>query len=140
MKKVESRWSGIQGTRGAKPFLARLRQVAKGCRDRKLFKQLLVIEISYSCDDESGMPNDTFYESLEQFEARGLDTLEKQSRGIFVFSETGGGQVRQFVYVDDLNAAAEMLAGCLPAEMSVQFSGIADPRWQQYKKLSQLAS
>jgi hypothetical protein len=134
---LDDSWSGIEGTKDGKLFLARFRDLPADRWPDLRFPRLFVISWSYDCDDETGLPRRDFYEQISAFEAAGIDTIERQAMGVLVCTETSQGRMDEFLYVKEVGEVVESLNEILDHDAPVEFFESMDPEWDEYRKFGE---
>ena len=134
-RRSDDEWLGIEGTRGDKPLLARLRKLANTKAQRGALSHLFLIEWPYPLDNDTELPSKSVYKQLSRFEEQVLDALEDDAEGKLFFVETSGGTVTYHLYCRDPEVAAERVNDAVPAKIELQLSSRPDPNWDDYRAI-----
>lgn len=124
-------WFAAEGTIDGKPSLFRGRQSPSEFIGNSAFPFLFVITYSYDSSDETGLPSESQYADISSFERQYLDPLEEKGCWIIAFIKTWNGRVQYFLYVSEVQVAAEAFE-----DFSVFPLGLAsasDPEWREYR-------
>ena len=126
-------WTGAEGEQEGRPLLIRFRDIGENLFRPSGCKRLIVVTYSYPIQDQTGLPSSAQYKSVEDFEKRVFDTLERAVAAVMVFAKTCAGRIEYMVYSQK---SADQLQNVLGVNLKdsdpVEFSETEDPHWEIY--------
>lgn len=133
MKSLKSTWLGAEAERDGTPLIVRARDISVDESINRALPILFSIELSYEMSTPDGLPTPAQYQQIEKFESEIIDEIERQNNLILVFVETGGGLIRYFTYVADVDLVSRLIDEICDPDIPLEFSAKLDPDWGEYR-------